>query len=356
MKVGIVTFHKEFNIGASLQSFALMNFINDKICEAEIIDFFKNGIPRKKSLFRLICHYVRTCLHPVSSFAQCRLKRSFEQFWNENYKLSEKEYYGDEEFSKANLNYDYLISGSDQILNMSLTNDSWSFYLPYVQKSKKISYASSFGKESITEKETEAVKKSFPSFVGLSVRESSAQKIVDRCIGKKPVLVLDPVFLLDCTSWIRYEQAEKKYSFKYIFVYAMEFSEILESTIERVSEMCGLPVLVKVGGPSAKRLKFPKVDCGPKQFLSFVHDAEIVISNSFHGIALSMILDKRIYAVSHSTRNTRIENLMNLAGMSKLLISSPKTINGMEFRGGDAVVNLGPFIETSKQYLYDQLK
>lgn len=81
----------------------------------------------------------------------------FDTFINEC-RTSEKVYYGDKEIETDPPKYDLIISGSDQILNTTLTGNSRAYYLSFAQDTPKISYASSFGRSGISATEDEYIK------------------------------------------------------------------------------------------------------------------------------------------------------------------------------------------------------
>lgn len=73
--------------------------------------------------------------------------------------------------------------------------------LRFCQEKKRISYAASFGVDSIPEKWIEKYRKGLSEFRYLSVREKAAVKIVTDIIGKPCNMVLDPTMLLNKSEW-----------------------------------------------------------------------------------------------------------------------------------------------------------
>ena len=55
---------------------------------------------------------------------------------------------------------------------------------------------------------------------------------------------------------------------------------------------------------------------GPAEFLGYLEHADCVLTNSFHGTAFSILLEKAFLAFRHSTRNNRLEDLLNKLGLS----------------------------------------
>ena len=54
------------------------------------------------------------------------------------------------------------------------------------------------------------------------------------------------------------------------------------------------------------------IDIGPKEFVGLFKNAFYVCTNSFHGLAFSLILEKKFFLVPSTRFNSRIGNLLNL--------------------------------------------
>ena len=92
-------------------------------------------------------------------------------------------------------------------------------------------------------------------------------------------------------------------------------------------------------------------DIGPLEFLGAVLNADIVLSNSFHATAFSLIFQKNFYVVNRAEHiNTRMQDLVGDLGLSNRLISvPPEKIIPVDYAA--AVPRLEQKIATSKAYL-----
>ncbi|MFR5172499.1 MAG: polysaccharide pyruvyl transferase family protein, partial [Clostridium paraputrificum] len=321
MRVGIITFHKALNFGAALQATALNEYIDNNICQSEIIDFIPNNqVPKKNIIIRKILHKFKSIVYFKENKYRELKEKKFKEYRNKYMKLSEKTYYGDNALKKDVPRYDIYISGSDQILNSTLSGNSKSYYLSFIDGVKKISYASSFGRENITDFEKKCIGEELIKFQRLSVRESNGMNIIKEYSSCSSTLVLDPVFLLDKEKW-RDKCKETKFPSKYILVYAMEYSNIMEEFILLLKSVTSMPVYLLAGSETAKKLSGNKcMGFGPSEFLFAINNAEYVITNSFHGTAFSMIFGKKFYCIAHTTRNIRINNLLELVNYERKII------------------------------------
>lgn len=354
MSIGMITFHRAQNIGANLQSYALNRFIIENVGHCEIIDYYPNNQTAHKHKVRRLLGAVKS--HVFADKYKAYLK--FCDFQNKNYVLSHKSYYGDADIKKCAPKYDVLISGSDQILNTTLSKKSTAYYLDFDDNAKKVSYASSFGRENITSDEVELIKTELVKFNKLSVREMSAGGIIKAQIGVNCDFVLDPVFLLSEEQWMGLEKQVKIPS-KYILAYAMEVTEIFISTLEMVKKEFNLPVIVIYGCKDNHCIDGTKIsDCGPSEFLSYIDNASVVVTNSFHGISFSLIFGKKVICVAHSVRNARLQNIMTLIENQSKLVDNliEKNIKEYIVDCYAESAKLLPLIESSKRYLFSALK
>jgi len=357
-RIGVLTFHRANNLGAVLQAYALSTYLNENICPTEIIDFYpNNSLPVKNTVFRKLVRIVKETLGgQLQKERYCRFDK-FNDFIN-LYHLSPQSYYGDKEIQLNPPQYDLLISGSDQILNTTLTGNSKAFYLEFAKNTPKISYASSFGRSQISDCEVDYIRHYLKDFQALSAREESGKKIIEHELRKPVELVLDPVFLLTGDEWEKMSLPLKEE--KYIFVYAMENTPWLIEAIRKTKEYYKLPVKIVLGGSFQLPIE-GVVDncCGPREFLSYVKNAECVVTNSFHGTAFSIIFEKKFLCVAHSSKNTRLENICNMTDTFKQIVVDNDEITDIEKKvidGHKAYQRIIASIESSKNYLFDNIK
>ena len=147
MKTGLLTFYHIHHYGAMLQAYATERAVASLGSECEIIDYYVN---QDNTLFQRptglgsAAHDAHTALHygPLKA----RYER-FEAFSRENLNISGRRYQSLEELRQAELPYDVLLSGSDQIWNPKIFPDGRFdpvFFGAFSHK-RKIAYAPSFG-------------------------------------------------------------------------------------------------------------------------------------------------------------------------------------------------------------------
>lgn len=352
MKIGILTFHRATNCGAALQAYALYKYISNINDETEMIDYIPNNMVRKNdSLVYRLLHTVRFCITPREGYRTVKKNSKFDAFRN-NIKMSIKSYEGDNGITSEFEKYDMLISGSDQILNTTLTGDSKTYYVPYSIK-RKISYASSFGRTDVTELEKQYIDEYLSDFDAISVREISSVPLLESMINISPKVVCDPVFLLDKVAWLTIANTNKSKN-KYIFAYLMEENGTVSSVLSVLKKMYNLPIIVVVGGKINKKYKNRDYQCGPVDFLNYIQNAELIVTNSFHASAMSIIFGKKFCTIAHSSRNARLDSLFEIGKIRDKLICSPIAIDDIDrylVNGEIVYPNFYELISESKKYL-----
>ena len=227
--------------------------------------------------------------------------------------------------------YDIYIVGSDQIWREGYC-DVDSYFLSFVPDSKiKVVYAASFGKDSIndwTQDSIERRKELLSHFNGVSVREASGVQLCKKFLGIEAVHVLDPSLLLDAHVYkeivdkARVDKMKDDYIFSYILDKSLFKLEILQlfSKSKAIDVVSGMPKeLLTRNTKQIKRCIYPSV----ADWLHRIIDARYVITDSFHGVAFSIIFHKQFCVIANEKRGqSRIESLLSLFQLENRLIAS----------------------------------
>ena len=124
-------------------------------------------------------------------------------------------------------------------------------------------------------------------------------------------VILDPVFLLNGNKY-RELAIPFKTSYKYLLIYAFERNEKINMVSKALSKAYGLKI-VEIGGAFKKSdSDLFLIDHGVEEFLGLLINAEYIITTSFHGTALSIILQKQFVNILPSKRSDRITNLLKI--------------------------------------------
>ena len=319
-KVGIITMHYANNYGAVLQCYALRKMLNSfDNTRADVLNFISAKHPR---------------LPVYEDFAinKLNLERAklFDNFREDSIQIiappfSEltPETYGE---------YDYFIAGSDQIWNPRFTLRDFYFLDFAPEKFVKIAYAPSIARSvaDISKSDIETFKKHIPRFDYLSVREKTHEQFIQQFTDKKVSTVLDPTMLLTAADYEEIITAPVENE-KYILLYFLnhDFSApAILSFANRISRKFNLKVkhsFVEIPPNTFKNnAESFRFNTGPKEFLGLIKNAEMVVTNSFHGTVFSIIFGKPFYSFVVKSMSARMNDLLGEFGLEKRIVDGYK--------------------------------
>ena len=322
-KIGVITFHASYNHGSCLQAYALQRFTETLAGDKYNYDIINLRTDEQKEIYRTpfeqrgIKNLIKRILYAGNKKKFQTRKRNYERFINDKLNVT-KEYGSFEALKKANLKYDYLISGSDQIWNLSCFDFDWSNYLEFCDSGVKISYAASFGplRRKWNKDDEDRIRNDLKAYDYISVREEGSALAVESLIGKKPTICIDPTLLLGEKEWgeIIGDRLLKQ---DYIFLYDIKNLKEASAIAKRVSKQFGMPVvIVRENLEKHFHLGFiKKYEAGPIEFLNYVKNAKIVLSSSFHGTVFSIIFKKPFFAIN-GKNDLRINDLLTRMGLN----------------------------------------
>lgn len=331
-KVGICTLH-EHNYGSALQCYATRAYLkgkgydSDVICESGEYGLLKRYSKRILELGMLCLSHIRETKDIIKIFKSQRkgalrnsvkTENSISRF---NLLYLSCKYYTRKQLEKEAKSdeYQYFLSGSDQVWNGMQIDNYYLHFLRFAPKEKRIAWAPSFGGSTIARYNKKRYSRYITEYYMLSVREKSGIDIINKLTGRENVTFLsDPVMLLDANEWrncysnnVTIEKPEGKY------VLAFFLDKASESAIGAIKKLKGenkLPVFT-VGYPHDEFLS-QHIDGSPWDFLAMIDGAEYVLTDSFHATVFSIIFHKafstfeRQYVHGHS-QSTRITDLLD---------------------------------------------
>lgn len=316
MRVGIVTITELENFGNRLQNYALQETLKSLGAHPETIPNYINYKHRKtkkwqlKQLLKGLKNRSRSCVAEI-----VKIKR-FEKFDRKYFTFSK--YYSEINSIPENLGeaYDYFVAGSDQIWNPVFPFNLDFNFLTFCSAEKRISYAGSFGVDTIPPKHEEKITAYLNGFSELSVREFSGREIVRQLSGKDASVVLDPSMLLDRNRWLEMSKKPrwiKEYE-KYILVYYLGQKEALEQILKTAKEQNPQLESCKIIDIHDKTL-IRKYSITPDEFVWLIDHSELMITDSFHGTVFSILMQTPFVhslRVGGTNMNSRISSLFQL--------------------------------------------
>lgn len=327
-KVGILTFHHSLdNYGAVLQTYSIYQLIKKLGYEPYIINFIPKDPSFKAKVF--------FALKKILGF-------QFDLFRKKYIHNILKEVDNIDDLKELNNFLDYFVVGSDQVWRYRDNHTYlYKYFFDFVNDEKpKIAYAASFGIDQWhgNEEVTQHVSKLLNRFHSVSVREESGVDICRNIMGVEGTKVLDPTLVLDSTYFHEIANCTKLNNtspdsyIAYMFLDEPLNQEVYFRNLAAKNNLN----FIKIKGitiSSKKRLYFLN---SVSKWLFYIKNAEIVITDSFHCVAFSIIFRKKFICISNErTGVTRLKNLLELIGLESRLITSLSQINEDEIFAND---------------------
>lgn len=361
MKICTITCHDVYNVGASLQAYALQTYLKSLGHDVRIIDYKPDYLSGHYRL-DVVANpkydkpFVRQAYLLAKLPGRLRIlprKKVFDDF-TDKYLTLTKRYASDAELAAEPPEADVYFAGSDQIWNPLFQNGKDpAFYLDFVRQGVRASYAASFAVDEFPQELREVTAKYLSRLNGVSVREASGIAVLKSLGIENVQTVLDPVFLLDKAHWEAMAKLPPKAEKPYLLVYDFDNSSAVRTLAEKIASERGLKIYSIFDLPYAERCF---ALCGPEEFLGLVRRADFVLSNSFHATAFSVIFEREFAVVERTEKiNTRMRDFTAMLGLSDHMVTEGMAI---PFNTDWTAVNsrLKDKIDYSKAYIDEVLR
>lgn len=309
-KVGIITLNGYKNFGNRLQNYALQATLEYLGFDVETILTFENESIKRKMLNTLrILKRVDPKYNKSHKLDNARTKR-FKTFSNKYINETKRKINNSALASIAN-DYDYFVVGSDQVWNPSYIKKNSTFFLTFAPKEKRIAYAPSFGTEIIPENIKADYSEWLKNMNFLSVREHAGSRIIHDLTGLKAPVLVDPTLLIQKEKWLSISKTSiHKPSEKYLLTYFLgdAYHNYFED-IKRIAADNQLVIINLADMDDSKRY-----DTDPSEFIDYINDAAIFLTDSFHGAIFSILMSTPFIVFDRVSNlpsmNSRIDTLL----------------------------------------------
>ena len=314
MKIGILTFHAAKNYGAVLQCRCLYEVLKSLGHDVSVIDYRPDYLTEPYRLWKssFLKHPGSLIKASVKMAGAIRRDKAFDAFEKE-LDLS----------SPDDSSFDAIFYGSDQIWNDGYASFSENYLLAFAPPgAMKVAYAPSIGTdpERSDRLREEPYRHWLPEFDHLSVRETGQRAFVESMSGKVCEVVVDPTLLLDRTD---YEALlpEREKEGGYLLLFWLDHDNKLMQGIDFANSVA-LAQGLNIVHCFQKVPDSLMVNCagsiyygGVEDFLRYVRNADLVVTNSYHATIFSMIFRKPFYTFTVDSMRSRIDTLKELYGI-----------------------------------------
>lgn len=330
MRTATVTWITYHNYGTFLQAYALQQVIKKLGFSNSIIDdqriVMPNGSPYdyiyKLNPLKRFYIFLNLFLHRDQWNKYIQDKR-FDEFKNK-YLTVDNDF---NTFEDLNDKYDVFIAGSDQIWNPVDEIFKPYYYLDFASK-KKISYAPSLGVSSYPGNYKSIVRNLLHTFSHISVRENIGKSLLESFINDKKIkTVLDPTLLLKRRDWDNISTSLDLSHNEYILCYMLTYNEKYLKMVRYYADQRNKKLIFLATNEENRKYADKILNVGPSGFVSAIKNAKLVLTDSFHAVAFSIIYGKDFYVFQRFSdsdsrnQNSRIYDLLKMIGLNNRLIT-----------------------------------
>ena len=354
-KISFITIHVGHNFGSNLQTIATSIILKRLGFDPTVVNYIPERVTARsfwRNAFASPIAFLKGIVNVPTFYRNLSI---YDSFLSRYCSLSAPIYDKDCFKSKCPT-ADIYLTGSDQVWNSKHNRSINTRYFFEGIQGKKISYGSSFGVESIDSEEISTFKELLKEYSAISVREESA-KIIVESMGYKATQVLDPTLLLTREEWSKF-CSEKKIKFPYLLMYVpynIANKPLLYQAGREIAKKHNLKIVAFSWDFRKEKLADITVNyADPGDFLNLMSNASIVLTNSFHGTAFSINLNKQFVVFMPSGFGTRISSLLTLCGLQDRLMSDLNSLKVLEKEIDYSIVN--NILEKEREASLDYLK
>lgn len=323
MKYGIITHYDVHNHGASLQLNALIKVLKlDFNIDAQALRFETNYDFADKSIKNK--HHIS--IKSIGYFLKYIRERGIRMFL---FNIKKKTLFG--RFNKqedligpdchSGAQYDGIIIGSDEVFSLFVgpTPELFGYNLP---SQKVFAYAGCFGPTTVDDVKKvhceDFVRNGLNSMAGLSMRDQNSIAIAKEFTGRDAELVVDPVILYGYKKEL--ESLNNPRLPKYLLVYAYESRLNAPREYEAILKFAHSKGLKVVCPGFFHKWADKNINTDPVELLRYFKYAECVVTDTFHGVVLSIITGRNL-SVKIRDNGNKLMNLLTEYGLSERVIS-----------------------------------
>ena len=346
MEIGILTWHKALNHGAVLQAYATQNYLKNNGNDALVLDydrtvsdqrsFWTINIPRIKKVFNGELKD-RKNIHQMD----VEKRNKFDAFIHKYLECGQN-------FSEYSLKN--VIIGSDMVFSLIQGYNDYMFGYG-IESDNIFSYAASAGGTSIALAEKMNVKEKITAglekFTAVGYRDQDTQKLIEELGVKRPLCeTIDPVLLYgfenEKKNWNSHGWKDKP---SYILIYAYHGFMNGKNEVAAIQKYAKENHLKIISCGYYHSWCDENVNADPAEFLEMMVNANVVVTDTFHGTVFSIICQKKFVSIVRDN-GFKLRYLLKKAGLINRVAQSNADIYSL--------LNIDVNFEECNQWLHAQ--
>lgn len=368
MRIGTISYNiycNFTNYGSAMQTWALhqaikklsdlyqpvlVDYCPDVLADKDPLNPFKNMWDKDEQSSRM-CELTMPAI--------CENFYKFDRFYHEHFDRTSQKYTSqnfDDVTTTEGL--DGFVCGSDTIFCVDEFGLDDGYYANYdCMKRHSVAYAASFGDSHFTDETYAVLNNRLQNFKALGLREQKMIPYIKEQTNVPVQKVLDPTLLLTDRDYdtIATDRLEKE---KYLLFYARRYNPKMEEYVEKLAaknkwKIIEISLRATNAEKSNRRMFY---EAGVEEFLSLVKYAELVVTNSFHGIIFSVQYRRPFYVFSREQCDTKIIELLEFFGLSDRMKVTGVETEARKIDYKDVHKRIGAARECSFTFLTQALK
>jgi len=355
LKIGLVSINtnsKSLNLACALHTFVFSEVLTGLGYNNLVVNYYQHYHNKNEDLrfplIRLLKSNNKSKKHQeaIKMWTEMFYQRigrfdKFQEFVKKHYNLTKNAY--------TAISLDQISNAEDINCYIAVTDVIWKNYRTFgfdkgfflnchgMENAYKIAYSTSRGPSKYRPK---ASKEEFLEYIKnideISVRERDLANYITSVSDINAEVVIDPVFLKDKDYYKKLLITPNKKG--YVLVYlAMSNSYELVSLAAKFAEEHNLDLIeLSEFYTNKEQIGYSRhsviYDVGVEEWIGYINNADYVFTNSFHGICLSVILEKQFFS---GKRGLKLDSLMETFN-----IEYRKTMNAFDENGKLIVKNI----------------
>lgn len=363
MRIAILTLPLHINFGGILQCYALQTVLERLGHRVEVLNTDVSGgnvsVAIRLSLF--VKRLVKWLIGRESRFYGGRTENEIPRLFTDRFVRKNIKIRDIRSLSLLRENdYDAIVVGSDQIWRPTYYRPIADAFLRFAKDwvgIKRISYAASFGTTEwgYTTEETQECAALLQKFDAVSVREDSAVKLCREYFGVNAVQMIDPTLLLSKNDYLNLIDKIAPRDEKGLFYYFLDETQEKLGIVESLVEKYGINPF-KANNPYVEKFSLnfeQRIQLPVEQWLAGFRDAQLVVTDSFHGCVFAILFNKPFVAIGNRERGLdRFVSLLSQLGLKKCLVAdTEKEIKVPEISWSDVNSRLEYLKGASRKFL-----
>lgn len=374
-KVAVVNRTNLKNFGSVLQVYALCEVVKKLGYESEVVwqsgNMSRNFDVRPNKLIKT---GIKLLMHPSLAISILKMVkearkviiepekvRLFDEFVKKNIKQT---LYAPDKIGgvAASNEYSKFICGSDQVWSTTTLYPDPMMYLRFAPRSKRVAYAPSLGRDYIPSYNKKTIKKYINDIDYVSIRENTGKKLIKELTGRDIPVVADPTLLMRSSEWDALKATVALPEHYALCYFLDEPSDNVKTAICNYVKRTKKKVVV-LG--HVENINLPAKDiirptAGPSEFLTITSKAEMVITDSYHGMLFAINYHKKFWSVERAytqyDQSSRQLTILSRLGMEERYVRSGFNFTDAEIDYNMVQPKIDDFVSFSIDYLKTSLK